>query len=74
MKRLINSMFGCNYQLFSIKKNDFRGKLRVKVEKKEGYKMVDEIGSDVQLDGAFHEVSKIDWNWNRKFQRNENNS
>lgn len=32
------------------------GKLRVKVEKKEGYLCVDEIKSDVQLAGAFHEV------------------
>lgn len=32
------------------------GKLRVKVEKKEGYLLVDEIKGDVQLAGAFHEV------------------
>lgn len=36
----------------------------MKVEKKEGYLSVDEIKSDVQLAGAFHEVGRISFTSN----------
>lgn len=41
----------------------------MKVEKKQGYILVDDIKNEVQLDGALHEVGIVDLNYMRESKK-----